>query len=475
MASHRLRRAAGGHTFASSVYLYSQHQLIGLSVVKDALPSIRWERRGDHVTARFQVAKVWKDSWLGSSRAFRDVAISASALEAPYWVDVLGVVRFRELDEVDGFEEWRRKRPIKQALRWLGVNPDRLADTAAALLHRADRIDPLGRWYELLAHANPEGWQDLRGDARLAVDFRVTAELMLRYYEDLAEARQARRLERSRSRERGRFDHRLKRSRSVDQVLTDLGLSPHPRLVLVVEGETEMLLVPRVLSQLVVNTDEDVISVQNATGVGTDLGPLMAFLAPRVVKDEHDDRHLNLARPATRILVVFDPERPVADEEAREHRRQTWVDRVLRAMPREHQTAAVREQIDLLVKVTTWNRRKESFEFAHFTDRQLARAITQLPSRRRRPTMDQMTGHVAATRKRRGNLEDLIPGGSKTDLADLLWPVLERRITQGIARETESRIPIVRILDEAVALAYEFPRQGLVIRLRPSIGSAQSD
>jgi hypothetical protein len=68
-------------------------------------------------------------------------------------------------------------------------------------------------------------------------------------------------------------------------------------------------------------------------------------------------------------------------------------------------------------------------------------------------------------RENHGNLKSLIPRGSKIALAEELWPVLERRIIRAIGTGTEQRLPIVRVLDEAVALAYEFPRQGLVISL----------
>jgi hypothetical protein len=77
-----------------------------------------------------------------------------------------------------------------------------------------------------------------------------------------------------------------------------------------------------------------------------------------------------------------------------------------------------------------------------------------------------MTTLVAGRRHAQGNLDSLLPrGGSKVDLADRLWPTLETKIRNAIGRATESRIPIVRVLDEAVALAYEYPRQGLVMSL----------
>lgn len=303
---------------------------------------------------------------------------------------------------------------------------------------------------------------------------RVVTELLLRYYERLAEIRQARRLTKSSSRERGLFDRRLKPSRSLDEVLTTFGLSPHPRLVLVVEGETEYLLMPRTLALLLSNRNEEVISIQNAEGVGTDLRPLMALIAPRLAAPITGAKHIDLARPMTRVLVVFDAEYPVADDAAREKRRQSWVDRMLRALPKEHRTDAVRGQIDLVVRATTWNSKGESFEFAHFTPIQLAKAIVAMPGHRQKPDLALVRQRVVKARDEHHNLRSLVPGGSKTRLAEELWPVLERRVVRTIGNHTEKRIPVVRVLDEAIALAYEFPRRGLVIRLDNDGDSAGS-
>lgn len=118
----------------------------------------------------------------------------------------------------------------------------------------------------------------------------------------------------------------------------------------------------------------------------------------------------------------------------------------------------------VLVKATTWNRKGESFEFAHFTDPQLARAIAALPGHRRPPNLRQLQQRVSDVRQRHANLKELIPRkSSKIDLAEELWPVLEARVARALRSKNPHRVPIIRALDEAVALAYELPRHGLVI------------
>jgi hypothetical protein len=216
------------------------------------------------------------------------------------------------------------------------------------------------------------------------------------------------------------------------------------------------------------STDEDFISIQSAEGVTTNLNSLFSYIAPRVKPDEAG-RYLAPTRPLTRALVVYDPEGPVADTPGREKRRATWVGRILFTLPSEYRSDTVRKQLEQLVEVTTWNGLGESLEYAHFTDRQLAVGILQLPEHGRGRTLLEMTELVRKHRARRGNLKDLAKG-SKVGLAEALWPVLEGKIQRAVSRGTETRIPVVAVVDRAVALAHEYPRQNVVIGLGPRLG-----
>lgn len=305
----------------------------------------------------------------------------------------------------------------------------------------------------------------LKSKARSAIDMRIAAELALRYYDHLAAGRRARPLAKVQGRWRGEFDSRLKPQGKLEKVLTEYGLSPHPRLVLVVEGATEQLLFPRLMEFFEIRTDDDFIAIQNAEGVGTDLSPLLAYaIAPRVEARE-GSAYLRLSRPLTRVLVVTDAEGPMRTKEQGRRRREIWTERILRTFSEAHQTAAVREALRRLVYVETWNRRGLSFEFAHFTDHQLASAIAQLDHRDRQPALRDRARQIGRVRSRRGNIASVMGGASKVALADELWPVLQRKIERAQQRKTETRIPIVRILDRATDLARELPRRNMVIPL----------
>jgi uncharacterized membrane protein YheB (UPF0754 family) len=137
----------------------------------------------------------------------------------------------------------------------------------------------------------------------------------------------------------------------------------------------------------------------------------------------------------------------------------------MRALPGEMQTAVVREQVEILVAIRTWRKRSDSFEFAHFTDRELARAIDKLDRRERKPERERLVELVAQARAGRKNLKVLLKGFSKIELAEELWPVLERKLDRALSKQTETRIPVVPILDEATQMAHEFGRGNTVIAL----------
>jgi hypothetical protein len=459
-------------TYETSVYVYSQHQMTSLPLIGNAASCFDHKPRREGQPLRLKAPTGWKNSWVKSANQLREVAVASAALEPAFYPYIVGHLTTPGLSDVDEFDKWRRELSPTHMLKWLGIIADWLKNSGASLLRDADRIDPLREWCEVVGHADQEKWKLLRGPARNAMDLRIAAELFLGYHDELVKEGKASRIEQPR-RTRGPFDRRLKRTRPLDEVLTEFGLSPHPRLVLIVEGQTELLLVPRVIEMLDLSTDEDFISIQNAEGVTTNLNSLFSYIAPRVKPDE-DRRYLALTRPPTRALVVYDPEGPVADTSGREKRRAAWVERILFTLPSEYRSDTVREQLDRLVEVVTWNTLGESFEYAHFTDRQLAAGILRVSGRERERTLSEMTESVRQHRARRGNLKKLMKG-SKVGLAEALWPVLESKIRRAVSRGTKTRIPVVAVVDRAVTLAHEYPRKNLVIGLRPRIATNRTE
>jgi hypothetical protein len=184
-----------------------------------------------------------------------ELVIALSALEARYLPEVVHRVRAPLPLDLKAWPDYANDFDPTAMLGWLGWQPEQLKAAAYRLLSHAYSIDPQQRWHRLARLAEPERWGELRGLALAANDHRVAAELLLLFYEDLVELGAAPPLEQLPPRHQRvwhQLDERLASDRDeLEEVLTEFGLSPHPSVVLGVEGETEELTVGRIIDLLV--------------------------------------------------------------------------------------------------------------------------------------------------------------------------------------------------------------------------------
>jgi hypothetical protein len=461
MPMSRRRRSIPEHhvSWLTSEYLYSHHQLSLLSKLAPALRALRY-REGvvTGVDAIEPVLRVWRRE----SRQFSELAIVLSILEAAYWSPIMGVLRFPGAVDFDEYDRWRDGLKPRDTLRTIDATADQLTETADVLLIEADRIDPLRNVLDLISEISPQKREGLRGEARQAVDLRVSAELLMHLHDELTDApgRQGPRYVPGSGKRH--LTRRLRPSERLDPILTDYGLSPHPRLVLVVEGETELRFFPRVMELLGIHQDPRFITIESAASVDRDLTSLISYAAALHTEVEPEGRYLRLHRAPTRILVVMDPEGRMRTEKMREEARRGWIERLRLAMPPEHRTDAVQWVIERQIEVRTWSTPAESFEFAHFTDRRLALALARLDTRDAPADVDDWAERLVRVR-RGGTLKPLIRKRRKLELAEELWPHLQRRIERAIPHETHRKIPIVDVTLQAFELANEWSRPGFVI------------
>jgi hypothetical protein len=119
-----------------------------------------------------------------------EVVVAVTALEPIYYPSIARRIRHSG-DELVEYDHWVRRLRSRHMLNWLSVDASWIRKKAAGLLHQADGLNPLGQWAELVREADPDRWELLRGAARNAVDLRVAAEILLRYYERLVRGRLA--------------------------------------------------------------------------------------------------------------------------------------------------------------------------------------------------------------------------------------------------------------------------------------------
>lgn len=223
---------------------YSPYQLLAPQQIDQLVQSMTVMRAADdHVTCALDPLTRDEVAVLDGCRR---LAILLSALDMHYLPRILLRARHGRV--------WERENPkfeIKARLDLFGLAPESLASTAEALLLRASSHDPLGKWSDLIRLATPATWSGLRGDALLAMDYRIAAEILLRALDDLDQGDLSRPPPRKGRMYKAVLDDRLLAEPGhLEEALAERGLSPLPALLLVLEGETERLLMPRVLDEI---------------------------------------------------------------------------------------------------------------------------------------------------------------------------------------------------------------------------------
>lgn len=442
--------------------LYCRWQLLGLYELREFLHRGQRRKSGDRLRWR---CPPLSDYERGLSEAARRRSAILVSLDGRY----LPTIEPHRLNltnaEVQEWEVFRNAFDPAAVLGRLHVEPDDLLRIADDLLLWLYRIDPLGReWSELVRRAPRRAWSDLNGDALVAVDHRVAAEILLKCYEDLAECGKCAPIgERADlfHAERERLSYR---SQPLDANLSSLGISPHPGVVLVIEGETEEVLVPLVRDHLNIPNRPDLVQSVVMRGIRSDLTKLAAFASAPMIDRNQADAWL-VIKPPTRLMVVIDPDPPFDTPANVEAERQKIVEEIT-AVVRAQGVDPMRDDIDSLVTTTTWTER--CFEFAHFTDEELA--DTLLRTHRDCGGLDKSQLVTALSRQRQAGQDIKTvwtkwrPRVQKTDLARQLWPSLRAKLDRASADETQPVPPVAQALIDAYHEAARRPSGQFVVR-----------
>ncbi len=380
---------------------------------------------------------------------YRRLATLLVALDGRYLPEIEDHVTHLVSVDRDEWSAFKDRFSPSAVLTLLDWSSDDLVDAASRLLARADYEDPVGpKWSLLLRRAPRTAREDLSGDVGRAMDARLAAEILLRCYEDLSDRGQVIPLgDRNFTSEQKRLTYRAD---SLDKLLTELGLSPHPGVILVVEGETEGELVPRVQDWLQMDSKVELIRPIVLRGVSQRLTKLAAFACAPFIERVQGDYWL-LRRPPTRLMVLVDPEGSYHTPELVVNERVKLVDEI-RSVVRAQGVDPTRDEIDSLVEIHTW---KEScFEFEHFSDRELQGALTALHPNCNGMAPDALEHAISLHRSNRGNIDRVWanwqPQPSKVELAHALWPTLRAKL-ESASKSQGQWPPVAERISEAFA------------------------
>jgi hypothetical protein len=440
-----------------SGYLYSRHQLLGFDVASSFVAKLTGQRTDKRLTWHLAEADRPNAPTLEALRTWRSLAITLSALDTYYWPFITHMLR----PDLDVWRSARLAFEPTEMLAWLGLPSDQITVQESNLRLMGTSRDNLGDFYDIVRRARADAWDTLSGDALAAMDCRLAADVLDHYAEELN-------LEGRPSFEHTPLDQQglSARLRSLDATLTDLRLSPFPSLVIGVEGATEYKLVPRVMNLLEIALDRNLISVIDFGGTDRDLALLARYAAEPVLGKDYDVG-VTLERPMTRFLVLTDAEHKYETAADRRYQRKLLLDSLTKNVPADLRGDFYSNTlVSRIVEIRTWGRLP--FEFAHFTDRQLANTMlgaAKVPYPKGRAALVEAI-HMQRTCDPSPNVDDVFwrrSGLSKTTLADALWPVLEKRIRRAIERGQQGP-PIMRAIVRAYEMAAAPYRSNMMLR-----------
>lgn len=245
---------------------------------------------------------------------------------------------------------------------------------------------------------------------------------------------------------------------TLERALHELGLSPHPRVILLVEGETEMEHVPALLAEFgltqpqqvrVIDTKSSSINAQLIARYG---------ITPRVGRKVADNRWFLDASP-TALVIAMDPENHFATQADCDAVRKT-LQGAIRAEVRRQDAEITQDELDFLVTIHTWG--TDKYELANFTDDELVPAVTTLATQQNNPRVNLPTWEqdlraaLTAARSAHDDIQMALGRGmhmreDKVALAKLLWPTLQARCE---AEYVDNKVstPVLRVVLEVVRL-----------------------
>ncbi len=366
-------------------------------------------------------------------------------------------------DEFATFERDFRAAPV---LREFDIDGEDVRKIAERLLLDAGFIDPIRSWLPLVRNMSPDRWEELSGPALSAIDARVAAEVLLRFHQELVDEGAAQPLPEIPEMASHPLRERIQRTPDdLDPILMDFGLSPHPAVLVVLEGPSDMLLAARTLQQVGIRRARSFIELTQSGGVDRDVSLLAAFASTPELGRELRGAAL-ARRPVTRFLRVVDEEGSMAGAPRIQVERNRLVDQLEGALAVAGAPAVDRQDLERLIEIFSWG--PLPMEFANFTNREIATAISRLRGSPGSVKPEQ----IARARKSKhpgSELKRLLKGPpaiEKTKLAEALWPALRRRIARAQAAGKPDSTPMLRLVIRAAHLAIESPRSNLAIRLK---------
>jgi hypothetical protein len=401
----------------------------------------RWQLLGvaNALKCRTNV-EVWPDelpTYAADAARVRDEHLVISAVSDRFLPGILGRSTYSSTSERDAVLKARMDIGADSRLAATTFPSQQLQPVAEYMLLHAANMDPMSGWWDLIRHAGYDGWSRMSGSPLEAVWWRVGAELLLLAHEELAEAGSLSPLPDFSA--PPRFHHPLldrpgtpAQSISLERALARYGLSPHSRVLLVVEGETERSYIGALLDGMgLANSHLVRVVVQ---GTSSDWPwQLAATIVPRLGELRGGRRMLD-SMP-TALMIAMDPEGDWRTQADVDRKRALLQRRVSDDAAAQGATLS-QDELDILVQARNWG--EFTFELANFSDGELETAIQSVALAHRLLGTDsdvwkaQLRTAIEYVRNRKLDIKIVFERMRwpvlKTELANALVPVLVAKL-----------------------------------------------
>jgi hypothetical protein len=175
-----------------------------------------------------------------------------------------------------------------------------------------------------------------------------------------------------------------------------------------------------------------------------------------------------LIKPYTRLFVAVDPDRPFTTPERVAEEKAKILNEIRDVLKAQGVTRPKPEELDELVEIRTWD--APCYEFAHFTDEELADGLIEAHETINGWTRDQLIEALAFWRNEGKDIKFVWYRGGPTDqpnrhtgkwdyepskvkLAEALWRTLLKKIQLCVAAEGAPVPPIAAVINDAYHVA----------------------
>ena len=359
------------------------------------------------------------------------------------------------------YERWydlQKKIIPKEIISALGLEAEKIKEYRGLIGSYGLSIDPLKAWYDLIKYIKHDKRQKLRGKALLAQDFYLISDMLALFLEDLTGEKQ---LETGSLHDtmkgRGKVRYYGKELNYVDRdarirLLREYGLNPRPRLVLIVEGDTEEVAFPIIANAMGIPLERYGIQIINVHGADKDPRELIVHYSTPDIDRVDNKYYIPLER--TKVFFIFD----------KEGNKRSWLKKLIEK-PDEEIEKMMKDVLSIIknkgghisahtekiflkhtVKYHIWGQEQDdeklsrehricgkSFEYANFSDKELSRELNEYGVKHGYKfdvTSDEIKDCRA--KPKNGNLEKFIKG--KTEMYLFSWDNVPENDSKGLLK-----------------------------------------